>query len=131
MKRSRIARAATPGLMALALFAGSLAHAATDAKSAQSPELQQLIASNARLAKAVADVEAKTGGHVTGAEFDDESRARGVVEFEVTQGDGSEDSVLYSMDDGNMKVLPSDAGDHESEHPDTDMDGDTAPQGDS
>ena len=104
MKRNKIALAATSGLVGLSVLAGSVAYAAgnSDAKSAE--ELQQFLTANPEAAAAVSAVETKSGGKVTGAEFDDEKTGNGVVEFEVMMADGSEQDVLYTLADGSMAV---------------------------
>lgn len=110
MKRNKIALAATSGLVGLSVFAGSMAYAAgnSDAKSAE--ELQQFLTANPEAAAAVSGVETKTGGKVTGAEFDDQTTGNGVVEFEVMMADGSEQDVLYTLADGSMTVDADDEG---------------------
>lgn len=119
MKRNKIALAATSGLVGLSVLVGSLAYASTgsDAKSAE--ELQQFLTANPEVAAVVADVETKTGGKVTEAEFDDEAQGNGIVEFEVMMADGSEQEVLYTLADGSMTVEVDEDGDD-----DGDMDGD-------
>lgn len=119
MKRNKIALAATSGLVGLSMLAGSLAYASTgsDAKSAE--ELQQFLTANPEVAAVVADVETKTGGKVTEAEFDDETQGNGIVEFEVMMADGSEQEVLYTLADGSMTVDVDEDGDD-----DGDTDGD-------
>lgn len=119
MKRNKIALAAASGLVGLSVLAGSLAYASTgsDAKSAE--ELQQFLTANPQVAAVVADVETKTGGKVTEAEFDDEAQGNGIVEFEVMMADGSEQEVLYTLADGSMTVAADEDGDD-----DGDMDGD-------
>ena len=119
MKRNKIALAATSGLVGLSMLAGSLAYASTgsDAKSAE--ELQQFLTAHPEVSTALTGVETKTGGKVVGAEFDDESASKGIVEFEVMMADGTEQEVLYTLADGSMAVqADEDGGD------DGDMDGD-------
>jgi hypothetical protein len=104
MKRNKLALAATSGLVGLSVFAGSMAYAAenSDAKSAE--ELQQFLTANPEVAAVVADVETKTGGKVMEAEFDDETKGNGVVEFEVVMPDSSKQEVQYTLADGSMAV---------------------------
>lgn len=119
MKRTKIAGAATSGLVGLFVLTSSLAYAATgsDARSAQ--ELQQFLTAHPEVAAVVADVETKTGGTVTEAEFDDDAPGNGIVEFEVMMADGSEQEVLFTLADGSMAVEVDEDGDG-----DGDMDGD-------
>ena len=57
------------------------------------------------------------GGKVVEAEFDDETEAKGIVEFEIMMADGSEQEVLYTLADGSMTVDvdDDDDGDHDGE----------------
>jgi hypothetical protein len=115
MKRNKITLAAMSGLVGLSVLAGSLAYAGSAA------ELQQFLSANPKVATAVADVEAKTGGKVVEAEFDDETAGNGVVEFEIKMQDGSEQEVKYMLADGSMIVAADEDGDkHESDHEDND-----------
>ena len=118
MKRNKIALAATSGLVGLSVLAGSMAFASTgsDAKSAE--ELQQFLNANPQVAAVVADVENKTGGKVTEAQFDDETKGNGIVEFDVMMANGSEKNVSYSLADGSM------AADVDQHDDDGDMDAD-------
>lgn len=134
MIRNQIKLAATSGLVGLSVFAGSFAYAATGSDATSSQELQQFLKANPQAASAVSAVESKTGGKVAGAEFDDETKGNGIVEFEVMQADGTEQSVLYTLADGSMTVKAADDGaddesndanDNESDEDDGDGDGET------
>lgn len=123
MKRNKIALAATSGLVGLSVLAGSFAYASTGSDGTSAAELQQFLAANPEVAAAVGGVEAKTGGKVVGAEFDDEAKGNGVVEFEVRMADGSEQDVLYTLADGSMNVAADedgDGGDMDGDHQDDD-----------
>ncbi|WP_424990581.1 PepSY domain-containing protein [Fluviibacterium sp. S390] len=104
MKRTKLARTATAGLLGLSVLAGSMAYASSgsDAKSAE--ELKQFLTANPEVAAVLAEVESKTGGKVTEAEFDDDAPANSVVEFEILMADGTEQEVYYTLADGTMTV---------------------------
>ena len=104
MKRNKIALAATSGLVGLSVLAGSLAYASTDSTAKDAEELAQFLSANPNVAAVVADVEAKAGGKVVEAEFDDETQGNGIVEFEVLMADGTEQQMLYTLADGSMTV---------------------------
>ena len=108
MKHNKFALAATSGLVGLSVLAGSVAYAAGNSNAKSADELQQFLGANPKVASVVVDVESKTGGKVTGAEFDDEKVGNGVVEFEVLMADGSEQDVLFTLADGSMVVNPDD-----------------------
>lgn len=121
MKRNKITLAAMSGLVGLSVLAGSLAYAGSGSESGSAAELQQFLSANPKVATVVADVEAKTGGKVVEAEFDDETAGNGVVEFEIKMQDGSEQEVKYNLADSSMTVTTDEDGDkHESDHEDND-----------
>ena len=130
MKRNKLALAATSGLVGLSVFAGSMAYAAenSDAKSAE--ELQQFLTANPEVAAVVADVETKTGGKVMEAEFDDETKGNGVVEFEVVMPDSSKQEVHYPLADGSMAVDVQDDDDDDDNESDDDGDNEADDDGD-
>ena len=119
MKRNKIALAATSGLVGLSVLAGSLAYASTDSTAKDVEELAQFLSANPKVAAVVADVETKTGGKVVGAEFDDETQGKGIVEFEVMMADGNEQDMLYTLADGSMTV-EADEDDHDGDNDDND-----------
>lgn len=104
MKRTKIALAATSGLVGLSVLAGSMAYAATDSSAKSAEELQKFLTANPKVAAVVAGVETKTGGKVVGAEFDEKATGNGIVEFEVMMADGTEQDMLYTLADGSMTV---------------------------
>lgn len=123
MKRNKIALAASSGLVGLSVLAGSFAFAATGKDAKDAEELQQFLSANPEVAAVVTDVEAKTGGKVVEAEFDDETQGNGVVEFEIMMGDGSEQEVLYTLADGSMTMDVDDDEDGDDDESETDEDG--------
>lgn len=122
MKRKDIALAATAGLT---ILGGSVAYASGKSDANSAAELQSFLKANPAVAALVPDVEAKTGGTVAGAEFDDETAGNGVIEFEVKMADGAEQTLLYTRADGSMKVMASDdEGDDEGRDDDGEHDDD-------
>lgn len=130
MKRNKIALAATSGLVGLSVLVGSMAFAQTTAETKEATtdaaELQMFLDANPTVAAVIAKVEAKAGGKIVDAEFDDEKAGNSVVEFEVVMADGSEKDVLYTLADGSMTVDVDDDSDESDESDDDqDEDGDT------
>lgn len=115
MKLNKIALAATSGLVAVSVLAGSLAHASTDSDAKSAQELQAFLAANPEAAAALEAVETKTGGKVVDAEFDDETQGKGIVEFEVIMTDGSEQEFLYTLADGSMTFVADEDSDDDDD----------------
>lgn len=124
MKRTKIALAATSGLVGLSVLAGSMAYAATDSSAKSAEELQKFLAANPKVAAVVAGVETKTGGKVVGAEFDEKATGNGIVEFEVMMADGTEQDMLYTLADGSMTVEANEDGGNGDNDDNNDNDGD-------
>lgn len=131
MKRNKITLAAASGLVGLSVLAGSMALASGNSDENQAQELQQFLMANPEIATVVADVEARNGGKVTGAEFDDEAPGNGIVEFEILTADGSEQDVQVTLADGSMIVGALDQDDHEDDGDDEGDDDDGDDDGES
>ncbi len=132
MKRTTIKNTAAAGLVALGALGGSMAYAATDANSPASDaaELQQFVAANPAAAKLIADIEAKTGGKVTGMSHEDMKGAKGMFDVEVTKADGTQAEYIVNPADGSMKLAAMDdhdengTEDDEGDHEDGENEGD-------
>lgn len=111
MTRNKLAIAATSALIGFGALAGTAALADSHtANGGSAQELQQFLSQNPSVASAVAAVEAKTGGKVTGAEFvDANAGAAATVEFEVKTANGMDQTVLYTMADGSMNARADDS----------------------
>lgn len=103
MKRNTLIAAATAGVVALSIAVGSVAMAASGSAETEAAELQQFLAENPSLNQAVADIEAKTGGKVTEAEFEDDDGPN-LVEFEVAMPDGTSQEMILNTADGSMSI---------------------------
>ncbi len=99
------------GLVAITATIGSAAWA--DSHTAKSgaeitkdaAELSQFVTNNPQFASVIQDLETKTGGKVTEAEFDDDmGDGTTHVEFEVTLANGSDEDHIYSIADGSMTL---------------------------
>lgn len=117
MKRSKIALAATSGLVGLSVLAGSMTFAQGTAGRTDAAELQQFLAANPAVAAVVAQVEAQTGGTVVEAEFDDDHSDNSVVEFEVMMANGSEHDVRYTLASGEIVTEADDLQQFLTSHP--------------
>ena len=84
----------------------ALASGKTDDTSLE--KLRQFLAAHPQVARAVAEVEVRTGGKVTEAAFDDNGNPPDVVEFDVAMADGSEQEVLYKLAEAAMTVIADD-----------------------
>ena len=124
MKRSTLIGTAMTGLVALTIGAGSTAMADSHSVENDAAELQQFVTDNPQFAQVITDLEASTGGKVTGADFEDEGAdAKTLVEFEVVMADGTSTDMILNTTDGSIVADTSaDAGVDNQDGDDDDSD---------
>ena len=132
MKRNTLFGTAMTGLVALSIGAGSMAMADSKTTENDAAELQQFTTANPQFVQVISDLEASTGGKVTGAGFEDEGAdAKTLVEFEVTMADGTSTDMILNTTDGTMVADTStDAGVNNQDGDDDDGDGDAENEAD-
>lgn len=100
MKRSKLALAATSGLVGLSLLAGVAARAESHGKANDATEVQQFLGAKVAIADAVKAAEGATGGKAVSAEFDSD-KAGAYFDVETLSGDKYQD-VKVSATDGKV-----------------------------